>query len=185
MTVAMETAKARRRLCGLFVGSIALLAVGILVAAAAVDVQRAKATTEKLTAKNKSALIEVSSAVPDGERIEVVEVIQGLELSRDRIILFLDRIEKGVFPPEEGMKRATDIAQAEAQRQQEFLKGLVERVPPAVVPKVESALTISAESWEGIVAALQRSTPDEKRDVLRRPRTRIDFVPAPFPIPSQ
>lgn len=164
--------------------SLPLLSWCTLVFAASAALQEAKTTTQDLTAKNKSALIEVSSAVPDEDHIEVVEVVQGLELSRDRIILFLDRIEDGLYPREEGVKRAVAIAHAQAQKEKEFLQELRERVPPQAVPAVERALTVSAESWEGVLIALDRSNTEEKRGMPSRPRTTIDLIPTPFPIPS-
>lgn len=174
----------QRHLCGILGGSLALLGFGAWVTAASLDLPKTKKTTQDLTWKNASTLIEVSSAVPDGLRIEVIEVVQALELSRDRIILFLDRIESGVYPPEEGVKRAVAIAQAEAQKEKEFLAALKERVPPSAIPKVEQALMVSAESWDGVLTALQHSHPEEEQGLPSRPGTGVDFVPMPFPIPG-
>lgn len=172
-------------LVGRVVGcALILLACGRLVLASSAKIEEAKATTQDLTAKNKSALIEVSSAVPDADRVEAVEVVQGLDLSRDRIILFLDRIEKGLYPSEEGVKRAIAIAQAQAQREKEFLQALMGRLASDVVPMLERALTVSAESWEGVLTAIQRSQQEEARDLPKRPGTSVDLVPLPFPIPS-
>jgi hypothetical protein len=151
---------------------------------ASADLQKAKATTEELTGKNVSTMIELSSTLPNEFHIEIIEIVQGLELSRDRIILFLDRIAGGTFPYKEGMKRAMSIAQAEAQKEKEFLQALMERAPEPVTPDVERALTVSAETWEGILLTLQRSNQEKKRGVPSRPGTRIDLVPMPFDLPS-
>ncbi|MFQ5960205.1 MAG: hypothetical protein ACE5MG_02330 [Candidatus Methylomirabilales bacterium] len=175
---------ARRYLCCVLGCSLGLLVLGALATAASADLQKAKATTEELTEKNVSTMIKLSSTLPDEFRIEIVEIVQGLELSRDRIVLFLDRIERGTFPSVEGVKRAMAIAQTEAQKEKEFLQALMERAPEPVVPEVEKALTVSAESWEGILIALQDSNREEKRRVPARPGTRIDLIPAPFPLPS-
>ena len=173
-----------RHLYSLLGCCVALVVFGSLVMAASADLREANATTQELTGKNVSAMIELSSTVPDEFHIEVVEIIHGLELSRDRIILFLDRIEGGLFPSKEGVKRAMSIAQAEAQKEQEFLQGLMERAPDPIIPEVEKALTVSAETWEGILIALQRSNREDKRGVPSRPGTKIDLIPMPFPLPS-
>ncbi len=180
----IDEVMSRRNLCGMLGGSLALLGFGALVTAAPLDLQRTKKTTEDLTRKNAFTLIAVSSAVPDELHIEVIEVVQALELSRDRIILFLDRIESGVYPAEEGVKRAVAIAQAEAQKEKEFLAALKERVPPPAIPKVEEALMVSAESWDGVLTALQRSHREEERGLPSRPGTGVDIVPMLFPIPG-
>ncbi len=168
---------ARRSLCCI----LGLVALGALATAAWADLQKAKATTEELTAKNVSTMIELSSTLPDEFRIEIVEIVQGLELSRDRILLLIERIESGTFPSVEGLKRAMATAETEAQKEKEFLQTLMERAPKPVFPEVEKALTVSAESWEGILISLQDSNRQEKRRVPTRPGTRIDLLPMPLP----
>jgi hypothetical protein len=175
----MEEVMTWRHLYRILGGFLALLGFGTLVTAAPLNLQKTKETTQELTSRNAATLIGVSSAIPDEFRIEVIEIVQGLELSRDRIILFLDRMEGGVFPPEEGVERAVAIAKAQAQKEKEFLQALMGRVPPPAVPKVEQALTVSAESWQGVVAALRLSNREERQDLPSRPGTRFDLLLPP------
>lgn len=174
-----------QNLCCILGCSLALLGLGGLATAASEDLQKAKTTTQELTGRNVSAMIELASALPDEFQIEVVEIVQELELSRDRIILFLDRIEAGGFPAKEGVQRAMTIAQTQAQKEKEFLQALRGRAPEPVIPEVEKALTVSAESWEGILVALDGSDREEKRGMPSRPSTRIDVFPNPFPPSGQ
>lgn len=177
----------RRPLCGILGGSLIVLGFGTLAAAASLDVPKARQTTKELVSKNASALDEVSSALPEALRIEFIEIVQSLETSRDRIILFLDRIERGVFPPEEGVERARAIAEAQAQKEKEFLQALTDRAPAAAVPKIEKALTVSAESWNQVMAAHQLSEKEKEPDVSSRPGLDIQLVPRPplFPQPRE
>lgn len=176
--------RARKNLCCVIGCSLALLGFGALATATSEDLQKAKTTTQELTGKNVSAMIELTSALPDEFHIEVVEIVQGLEQSRDRIILFLDRIERGGFPAKEGVERAMTIAQTQAQKEKEFLQALRGRAPEPVIPEVEKALTVSVESWKAILAALQGSDREEKRGMPSKPTTRINLFPTPFPLPS-
>lgn len=155
-------------------GSLAVLGLFALVAAASWDFSKAREKTKELTRKNATSLIGVSSAVPDEVRIEVVEIVQGLELSRDRIILYLDRIDEGVLPAEEGVRRATAVANATAEKEREFLQALMKRVPAPALPKVEEALAVSSESWKGILSSLQISQKTKEAD-LPSPRPRMDL----------
>jgi hypothetical protein len=184
VTRGRENVRAGQNLCCVLGCFLAFLSFGALARAASEDLEKAKATTQELTEKNVSTMIELTSALPDEFQIEVVEIVQGLELSRDRIILFLDRIKRGAFPAKEGVQRAMTIAQTEAQKEKEFLQTLMGRAPKPVIPEVEKALTVSAESWEGILIALQGSDREEKRGVPSRPSTRIDLIPAPLGLPS-
>lgn len=171
----------RRQLCGVLGGFLTVLALGCLVAAASLDLHKARDATEKLTGRNRSTLLAVSSAVPDEFRLNVIEIVQTVELSRDRIILFMDRIEKGVYPVEEGVKRMKGIAKASAQREGELLRGLMARVPAPVVPKIENALTVSAESWGGVLAAFQLTKEEEEPDLPPRHRRLDLLLPPVFP----
>jgi len=184
LTRGTENVRARKNLCCVIGCSLALLGFGALATATSEDLQKAKTTTQELTGKNVSAMIELTSALPDEFHIEVVEIVQGLEQSRDRIILFLDRIERGGFPAKEGVERAMTIAQTQAQKEKEFLQALRGRAPEPVIPEVEKALTVSVESWKAILAALQGSDREEKRGMPSKPTTRINLFPTPFPLPS-
>ncbi|MEE8228814.1 MAG: hypothetical protein V3R69_02980 [candidate division NC10 bacterium] len=172
----------RRHVCGVFGGFLTVLALGSLVAAASLDLPKARDGTEKFTKRNVSTLFSVSSAVPDEFRIKVIEIIQTVEISRDRIILYLDRIEKGVFPPDEGVKRVKAIAKASAHKEEELLRALMARVPAPVVPKIENALTVSTESWEGVLAAFQLSKEEEEPDLPPRPRSFDIMFPPGVPV---
>jgi hypothetical protein len=166
----------------------AVVVIGSAVWAATLDVHAAKDKTRHFTQRNATALLGVSSAVPDNLRIEVVEIVQALAVSRDRILLFLDRVGEGVFPPEEGVRRATGIAEAAAQREKTFLEGLKARVPAPVVPKVEQALAVSNESWQGVLSAFQLSAKkEESRDLPSRPALDFRLGPGPtiFPPPDE
>ncbi|MFQ5881027.1 MAG: hypothetical protein ACE5I9_00955 [Candidatus Methylomirabilales bacterium] len=181
--IEIEEVMVRRHLCGVFGGSLAVLGLGTLVIAASLDLHKARETTKKLIRENASALIGVTSALPDELRIEVIEIIQGLQLSRDRIILFLDRVEKGVFPPEEGAERVRAIAKAAAQKEKEFLQALMKRVPAPAVPKVEKALVVSAKSWEGVLSAFRLSQKEQKSDLPPHPPGfDILLIPPGFPV---
>ncbi|MFQ5990029.1 MAG: hypothetical protein ACE5K9_08955 [Candidatus Methylomirabilales bacterium] len=173
---------ARRYLVGIF-GFFAVFALGAALSAAGSVITEAKETTKELTGKNASTLIGVSSAVPEEFRLEVIEILQGLELSRDRILISLDRIEEGLVPPEAGMKRVKAIAAAEAQREKEFLQGLKKRVPAPVVPRVERALQVSADSWQGILLTLRVPEEAEEQGLPPRPGFDIMVIPRPFGAP--
>lgn len=160
-------------------GCLVVLGVGTAAVAASLDVPKARQATKELTRKNASALNEVSSSVPEDLRAEFIEVVQSLEISRDRIILFLDRIEQGVFPPEEGVERARAIAEAEAQKQKEFLQALTEQAPAAAAPTIDNALTVSSESWNEVMAAFQLSEKEEEPDLSSRPNLDILLFPGP------
>jgi hypothetical protein len=160
----------RRHLRILLGCSVTVLGLCAIVAAASLDLNKAKEKTRELTQKNAATLIGVSSAVPDDVRIEVVEIVHGLELSRDRIILYLDRIDEGLFPAEEGVRRATAVANATAEKEREFLQALMKRVPAPVLPKVEEALAVSGESWKGILSSLQISQSTKEAELPSRPR---------------
>lgn len=163
----------------IFGGCLVVLGLGTAAAAASLDVPKAREATKELTRKNASALNEVSSSVPEELRAEFIEVVQSLEISRDRIIHFLDRIEQGVFPPEEGVERARAIAKAEAQKQKEFLQALTEQAPAAAAPTIDNALTVSTESWNEVMAAFQLSEKEEEPDVSSRPNLDILLFPGP------
>lgn len=170
----------RRHLAVALGCSLAVLGLSAIVAAASFDLHTVKEKTKEQTRRNATTLIRVSSAVPDQVRIEVIEIVQGLELSRDRIIHFLDRVDEGMFPAEEGVRRATAVANATAAKEREFLQGLMERVPDPVLPKVEEALVVSNESWKEILSSLQISQKAEEPDLPSRPRMDLYLVP-PFP----
>ena len=167
-----------RRHLRVALGCSLVLGLSAIAAAASLDLHKAKEKTKELTRRNATTLIRVSSAVPDEVRIEVIEIVQGLELSRDRIILFLDRIDEGVFPAEEGVRRATAVANATAEKEREFLEALMKRVPAPALPKVEEALAVSSESWKGILSSLQISQKANEPDLPSRPR--MDFYPGPM-----
>jgi hypothetical protein len=178
---------AEKHWCGVLTGGLGLLAFSTHLSAADVNLGKAKETTKALSQKNASTLIGVSTAVPEELRSRVIEILQNLELSRDRILLSLDRIEEGIFPAEEGVRRAVAIANAAAQVEKDVLQGLVERVPPPVVPKIEEALAVSKESWKGIVSAFQFSQQEREPDLPSRPSMDLLLLPGPFgsPPPDQ
>jgi hypothetical protein len=163
--------------------SLAVLGLSAIVTAASIDLGKAKVKTKELTQTNATSLIRVSSAVPDELRLEVVEMVQGLELSRDRIILYLDRVDEGIFPVEEGVRRATAVANTTAEKEREFLEALRKRVPGPVLPKVEEALAVSSESWKGILSSLQISHEAKERALPSRPGMdlHLDLAPLLFP----
>ena len=161
-------------------GSLAVLGLFALVAAASWDFSKVREKTKELTRKNATSLIGVSSAVPDEVRLEVVEMVQALELSRDRIIHFLDRVDEGMFPPEEGVRRATAVANARAEKEREFLQALMTRVPASVLPKVEGAMSVSNESWQGILSSLQISQKTKEPNLPSRPRMDLYLDLAPM-----
>ncbi|MCI0484094.1 MAG: hypothetical protein L0Y78_05895 [candidate division NC10 bacterium] len=171
----------RRHLRVILACFVAVLGLSAIVAAASLDLNKAKERTKELTQKNAATLIGISSAVPDEVRIEVVELVQGLELSRDRIIIFLDRVDEGLIPAEEGVRRATALANARAEKEREFLQALMKRAPAPVLPKVEEALVVSSESWKGILASLQISQEAKERDLPTRPRMELNLAPTIFP----
>jgi hypothetical protein len=160
--------------------SLAVLGLSTIVTAASLDLGKAKEKTKELTRRNATSLIRVSSAVPAEVHIEVIDMVQGLELSRDRIMLFLDRISEGTFPAEEGVRRATAIANATAEKESEFLQALMKRVPAPAVPKVEEALAVSRESWKEIVSSLQISQEAKERALPTRPRMDLYWDLAPM-----
>lgn len=174
----------RRHLWAALGGSLAVLGLSALVAADSFDFYKAREKTKELTRKNVTTLIGVSSAVPDEVRIEVIEIVQGVELSRDRIIHFLDRVDEGMFPAEEGVRRATAVANARAEKEREFLQALMKRVPAPVLPKVEEALAVSSESWKGILSSLQISPEKQEKkdpDLPSRPRFDLYLLPGSRP----
>lgn len=171
-----------RHLCGVLGSALTGLGLATFVSAAALDLTGPKETTKKLTARNVSALMGVSTAVPEALHLELIEFIQVVESSRERIILVLNRIESGLYPSEEGMERVRTIAKASAQREKEFLQALMDRVPSQGVPKLEEALTVSAESWKGILAAFHLPKEQEERGLPQRPG--FDFSYSPIPTPS-
>jgi hypothetical protein len=165
--------------------SVAVLGLSAIATAASLDLGKAKEKTKELTHTNATSLIRVSSAVPDEVRLEVVEMVHGLELSRDRIILYLDRVDQGIFPVEEGVRRATAVANATAEKEREFLEALRKRVLGPALPKVEEALAVSSESWKGILSSLQLSEKTKEADLPARPRMdlHLDLAPLLFPDP--
>ena len=167
-------------------GIFAVLGPATFLSAAALDLTGPKETTKKLTARNISALMGVSTAVPEDLHPQVIEVIQTVESSRERIIHVLDRIESGLFPSAEGMERARTIAQASAQREKEFLEALMKRVPPGSVPKVEEALTVSAESWQKVLSTFHLpKVLDEEPDLPQRPGFDLRYTPIPLSPPAR
>src|SRR3970040_2495280 len=124
-------------------GSLACRVLFALVAAASWDFSKVREKTKELTRKNATSLIGVSSAVPDEVRLEVVEMVQALELSRDRIIHFLDRVDEGMFPPEEGVRRATAVANARAEKERGVLQALLSGVPASVLQKVGCGMSVA------------------------------------------
>ena len=170
-----------RRHLRVALGCSLVLGLSAIAAAASLDLHKAKEKTKELTRRNATTLIRVSSAVPDEVRIEVIEIVQGLELSRDRIILFLDRIDEGVLPAEEGVRRATAVANATAEKEREFLEALMKRVPAPALPKVEEALAVSSESWKGILSSLQISQKAKEPDLPSRPRLDLYLLPGSRP----
>jgi len=170
-----------RRHLRVALGCSLVLGLSAIAAAASLDLHKAKEKTKELTRRNATTLIRVSSAVPDEVRIEVIEIVQGLELSRDRIILFLDRIDEGVLPAEEGVRRATAVANATAEKEREFLEALMKRVPAPALPKVEEALAVSSESWKGILSSLQISQKAKEPDLPSRPRMDLYLGPTYSP----
>lgn len=184
----VETAMERRQFYSWSIlGSIlAVLGVATFLSAAALDLTGPKETTKNLTARNISALMGVSTAVPEELHPQVIEVIQAVESSRERIILVLDRVEGGLFPSEEGMERARTIAQTSAQREMEFLQALMKRVPAASIPKVEEALTVSAESWKKILSAFYLpKVLDEEPGLPERPGFNLIYTPYPTSPPPR
>lgn len=168
---------ARRHLVSVLGGFLAVLGLGTLLPAADLVFARAKETTKEFTGKNASALIGVSSIVPEELQIEVIEIIQGLQLSRDRILIVLDRIEEGLFPSKEGVKRIRAIAARTAQREKEFLQALIERVPAPVVPKVHEALRVSTQSWKRVLSSFRLPERGENPELPSRPG--IDMLLGP------
>jgi len=147
--------------------------------AAALNLGTAKEATRQLTAKNKIAMTEIVTSVPEDLRVELAAIIQAVELARDRIVLTLERIEKGLLPPEEGMARAKAIAESAAQKEEEGLKALLERVPTATVPRLREVLKAAAESWQGILSELQLPKKAEEKALPSRPSFDIMIGPRP------
>lgn len=167
-----------RHPCGVLGSFFAVLIACTGAIAASFDVQSAKATTEELTGKNAASMVGMSSAIPDTLRIEVIQMVQALEVSRDRINLLLDRMDKGLFPLEEGVERLKGIAGTAAQREREFLQGLIGRVPAPIAPEVAKALAVSTDSWEGVLSTLHLSRQEDKPGLPRRtPGFDVQVVP--------
>ena len=162
---------------------VAVFGLGTPLSAADLALIKARETTVEWTRKNKSALIEVFSTVPEEFRREIIEVVQGLELSRDRMLIFLDRIEEGLIPADEGVKRVKAIATTAAQKEREFLQALMKRVPAPVVPRVEEVLQVSANSWQEILLALQVPKQAEEQELPPQPGFDIMISPRPFDAP--
>src|SRR3970282_410296 len=160
-------------------GSLAVRGLFPLVAAASWDFSKVREKTKELTRKNATSLIGVSSAVPDEVRLEVVERVTALELSRDRIIHFLDRVDEGMFPPEEGVRRATAVANARAEKEREFLQALMTRVPASVLQKVGGGMSVSTESGQGILSHRQVPQEEEEKDPALPSRPRLDLYLLP------
>ncbi|MFQ5803197.1 MAG: hypothetical protein ACE5JQ_09915 [Candidatus Methylomirabilales bacterium] len=175
----------RRHLCGGLGGTLAVWGLATFLSAATLDLTGPKEMTKNLTARNVSALITVSTAVPKVLHIEVIEFIQVVQSSRERIILVLDRVENGLYPSEEGMKRARSIAKASAQKEKDFLEALMDRVPAQSVPKLEEALTVSAESWQAMLSAFQLPKEQEKQELPQRPGFDFSYSPIPTPPPPR
>lgn len=166
-------------LLGLILGVMAAMGLATIVLAAGVNLGTAKETTKQLTAKNKTAMTEIVASVPEDIRVELAAIIQVVELSRDRIILALERIENGLLPPEEGMARAKAIAESAAQKEEEGLRALLERVPTATVPRLKEVLQAAAESWKGILSELQLPKTTEEKVLPSRPSFDIMLGPRP------
>jgi hypothetical protein len=181
----VESVMGWRHLCGVLGSVLAVLGLANFVLAAALDLTGPKETTKNLTARNVSALMDVSTAVPEELHLEVIEFIQVVETSRERIILVLDRIESGLYPSKEGMERARTIATTSAQREKEFLQALMDRVPAQSVPKLEEALTVSAESWKRILAVIHLPKQQEERGLPQRPGFDFSYSPIPTPPPPR
>lgn len=175
-----------RHLCGgLGGGILAVLGLATFVLAAALDLTAAKEKTKELTARNVSALMGVSTAVPQELHLEVIEFIQVVESSRERIMLVLDRIENGLYPSEDGMKRARTIAESSAEKQRAFLEALMGRVPARSVPTLEEALTVAGESWQGMLSAFHLPKVEEERGLPHRPGFDVMYSPIPTPPPPR
>ena len=172
----------RRHLCGgLGGGILAVLGLVTFLLAAAVDLTAAKEKTKNLTARNVSALMVVSTDVPQELHLEVIEFIQVVESSRERIMLVLDRIENGLYPSEDGMQRARTIAESSAKKQKAFLEALMDRVPARSVPKLKDALTVSGESWQEMLSAFHLPKVEEERGLPQRPGFDVMYSPVPTP----
>lgn len=169
----------RPQVCVAMGGFLAVLGLATFLGAAALSLTEAKETTKQHTARNVSALMTVSTAVPKEVHLEVIEFIQVVESSRERIILVLDRVENGLYPSDEGMKRARIIAESSSQQQKEFLQALMDRVPAESVPQVEAALLVSAESWQQMLSAFHLPQEQEERGIPQRPGFDVMYFPFP------
>lgn len=165
-------------LLGLVLGVVATVGVVISIPAA-VNLGAAKEATKQLTAKNKSAVTEIVATVPEDIRVELAAIVQAVELARDRILLALERVENGLLPPEEGIARAKAIAEGAAQREEEGLRVLLDRVPTATVPRLKEVLQAAAESWKGILSELQLPKTTEEKVLPSRPSFDIMLGPRP------
>lgn len=181
----MENVVGRRHLCTVLGGVLAVLGPAAFLSAAALDLTGAKETTKNLTARNVSALMAVSTVVPKELHVELIEFIQVVESSRERIILVLDRVENGLYPSQDGMKRARAIAEASALREKEFLQALIDRVPPPGVPKVQHALKVSDEGWQEMLAVFHLPKEQEDRELPQRPGFDVMYSPIPTPPPPR
>lgn len=175
----VEGVMKRPQVCVAMGGLLAVLGLATFLGAASLSLTEAKETTKQHTARNVSTLMTVSTAVPKALHLEVIEFIQVVESSRERIILVLDRVEDGLYPSDEGMKRARTIAESSSQRQKEFLQALMDRVPAESVPQVEEALMVSAESWQQMLSAFHLPQDQEEREIPERPG--LDVMYFPFP----
>ena len=177
----VEGVMRRRQVCAALGGVLGVLGLPLLLGAAALSLAGAKEATRQHIARNVSALMTVSTAVPQELHLEVIEFVQVVESSRERIILVLDRIENGLYPSEEGMERARTIAESSWQRQKAFLQALMDRVPARSIPQLEQALMVSAESWQEMLSAfhLPRAQDQDEREIPKRPG--LDLMYFPFP----
>ena len=168
----------RRTLLGPVLGVMAAVGLATILAAA-VNLSAAKEATKQLTAKNKTAVTEIAAAVPENIRVELATIIQAVELARDRILLALERIENGFLPPEEGMARVRAVAENAAQKEEEGLRALLERVPAATAPRLKAVLQAAAESWREILSELQLPKKTEEQALPSRPGFDIMIGPRP------
>lgn len=164
---------------GPILGVMAAMGLAATIVAAALSLGTAKETTMQLAAKNKTAMTEIVASVPEDIRVELAAIIQAMELARDRIIFALERIENGLLPPEEGMARAKAIAEGAAQKEEEGLRALLERVPAAAVHRLREVLKAATESWQGILSELQLPKRAEEKALPSRPSFDIMIGPRP------
>jgi hypothetical protein len=169
----------------LLAGVLGVLGLATLLRAQAINLTGAKETTKTHIGRNVSALLTVSAAVPEAFHLELIEFIQVVESSRERILLVLDRIENGLYPSDEGMKRARSIAESSAERQKEFLEALKDRVPVESVAQLEEALAVSAESWQEMLSALHLPKQPKERALPHRPGFDVIYSPIPTAPPPR